>query len=111
MDVYHVEDEKPVKLDQSEYGHFYSDDLYIIDLQGKKHRYVLMWMGPKLNSLELSHTTKYMDIITNYENSSNITRTRVRKGHEEESLLSLFPNGFLIHQGKHRPNTQKNEEI
>lgn len=32
MDVYHIEDEKPVKLDESEYGHFYSDDLYIIDL-------------------------------------------------------------------------------
>ncbi len=49
MSVYHVEDEKPVKLDPVEYGHFFSDDLYIIDLQGKKHRYVLLWMGPKLD--------------------------------------------------------------
>lgn len=50
MDVYVVENEKPVKLEAPEYGHFYSDDLYIIDLQGKNHRYVLLWMGPKLNS-------------------------------------------------------------
>jgi putative hemolysin len=44
-----------------------------------------------------------MDIITNYENSNEITRTRVRRGHEEESLLSLFPNGFITHTGKRRP--------
>ena len=59
-----------------------------------------MWMGPKLNSLEITNSSKYMDIITNYENSSSITRTRVRRGHEDESLLSLFPNGFVIHLGK-----------
>lgn len=41
-----------------------------------------------------------MDIITNYENSNLITRSRVRKGHEEESLLSLFPEGFISYVGK-----------
>ena len=41
-----------------------------------------------------------MDIITNYENSSEITRNRVRKGAEDESFLSLFPQGFIIFQGK-----------
>lgn len=62
-----------------------------------------MWMGPKLNSLEVTNSSKYMDIITNYENSSSITRTRIRRGHEDESLLSLFPNGFIIHVGKRQP--------
>lgn len=89
-----------MKLDKSEWGHVYSDDLYIVDLKGKKHRYVLMWMGPKLDPDQYSDTAKYMDIITNYENSNSITRQRVRKGHEEESLLSLFPGGFIIYKGQ-----------
>lgn len=33
--MYHVEDDNPVLLNKSEWGHFYSDDLYIIDLKGK----------------------------------------------------------------------------
>jgi putative hemolysin len=44
-----------------------------------------------------------MDIITNYENSNAITRSRVRRGHEEESLLSLFPDGFITYVGKRVP--------
>lgn len=57
-------------------------------------------MGPKLDPEEYSHTAKHLDIITNYENSNLITRQRVRKGHEEESLLSLFPDGFITYIGK-----------
>ena len=78
----------------------FSEELYIVDLKAKKHRYVLMWMGPKLDPEQYSYTSKYMDLITNYENSNLITRSRVRRGHEEESLLSLFPNGFITYQGK-----------
>lgn len=66
-----------------------------------------MWMGPKLDPEEYSHTSKYMDIITNYENSNEITRNRVRKGHEDESLLSLFPNGFITYIGKRVPASEK----
>jgi len=106
-----VDNETPVKIEKEEWGHFYSDDIYIIDLKGKKHRYVLMWMGPKLEAEQYTLTSKYMDIVTNYENSNLITRSRVRKGHEEESLLSLFPNGFLIHTGKRVPLNQKINDI
>lgn len=52
-----------------------------------------------------------MDLVTNYENSNSITRTRVRRGHEEESLLSLFPNGFIIHQGHRAPLNEKIEAL
>ena len=62
-----------------------------------------MWMGPKLNMEEQSASSKFIDILTNYENSSSITRTRVRRGHEEESLLSLFPSGFITLHGKRQP--------
>lgn len=52
-----------------------------------------------------------MDLVTNYENSNLITRSRVRRGHEEESLLSLFPNGFITHQGKRVPLSDKINHI
>ncbi len=100
MKVFHVDTGKPVEVKAEEWGHFFSDELYIIDLKGKKHRYVLMWMGPKLNPEQITETSTFMDMVTNYENSNLITRTRVRKGHEEESLLSLFPEGFITYCGK-----------
>jgi hypothetical protein len=109
--MYHVDNDKPVLLAKEEWGHFFSDDLYIIDLKGKKHRYVLMWMGPKLDAKEYADTSKYMDIITNYENSNLITRSRVRKGHEEESLLSLFPQGFMTYIGKKVLVSEKKQQI
>ena len=76
MDVYYVDQEagQSVALDQGEWGHFYSEDLYIIDLKGKNHRYVLMWMGPKLDPDQYTVTAKYFDILTTYENSNEITR-------------------------------------
>ena len=52
-----------------------------------------------------------MDIVTNYENGTHITRARVRLGHEEESLLSLFSNGFVVHRGAHRPVAEKLQEM
>jgi hypothetical protein len=50
MKVFHVDNGKPVEVKQEEWGHFFGEEIYIIDLKGKKHRYVLMWMGPKLNA-------------------------------------------------------------
>jgi hypothetical protein len=66
-----------------------------------------MWMGPKLDPQQYSETAKFMDIITNYENSNLITRSRVQRGHEEESLLSLFPNGFINYVGTRVPVKEK----
>jgi putative hemolysin len=53
--------------------------------------------------LEITHSSNHFDVITNYENSFDITRTRVRRGHEEESFLSLFPKGFITYMGKRIP--------
>lgn len=37
-----------------------------------------------------------MDTICNNVNTSDMTRIRVRKGHEDEAFLQFFPNGFII---------------
>lgn len=66
--------EKLVTLDKEEWGHVFAEELYIVDLKAKKHRYVLMWMGPKLDPDQYTYTAKYMDIVTNHENSNLITR-------------------------------------
>ena len=72
--MYWVKDDKPEVLAKSEWGAFFSNNLYIVDLKGKGHRYVLMWMGPKLEAEAHTATSKHMDIVTNYENSNAITR-------------------------------------
>jgi hypothetical protein len=66
-----------------------------------------MWMGPKLEAEAYTQTSKHMDLITNFENSNLITRQRVRRGHEEESLLSLYPNGFITYLGQRIPIEDK----
>jgi len=111
MDMYHVREGQPQLLDQGEWGHVFADDLYIVDLKGERHRYVLMWTGPKLDPEEYSATSRFMDMVTNYENSNLITRNRVRRGHEEESLLSLFPNGFVVHLGARVPLGDKLAQV
>jgi hypothetical protein len=51
MHVFHVDNEQPRELPNTEWGSFFSEEIYVIDLKGKKHRYVLLWMGPNLNAL------------------------------------------------------------
>jgi hypothetical protein len=50
LSIFVVENGKPVELAKKEHGHFFAEEIYIIDLKGKKQRYVITWMGPKLNS-------------------------------------------------------------
>lgn len=72
--VYLVKEGKPEPVDQAEWGHFFAEETYIIDLKGPKHRYVLCWMGPKLTLEEVTATSSVVDIVTNYENGTHITR-------------------------------------
>lgn len=101
MNVYycHWDSGQVYPIDKEEWGTFYSDEIYLIDLQGKNHRYIVMWIGSHLSLDQYTETSKFFDVLTNYTNSWEITRVRVKRGHEEESLLSLFPSGFVIHMG------------
>lgn len=40
--------------------------------------------------------TSAIEVISDHINTSDMTRIRVRKGHEDESFLKFFPNGFCI---------------
>jgi gelsolin len=96
--VYFLEDNKtPIKIeDPEEEGKFFAESSYVVDLQSNTHRYQLCWQGKKLTSEENSHTLEAMEVISNHINTSDMTRIRVRKGHEDESFLKFFPSGFVI---------------
>ena len=68
-------------------------------------------MGPKLDPAGLSATSDCALKLTNYESGSEITITKVRRGHEEESLMSLFPSGFITFQGHKVPLADKAASI
>jgi hypothetical protein len=41
-----------------------------------------------------------MDILTGgVFDPNNITRVSVRQGHEDDTLLTFFPDGFICHDG------------
>jgi hypothetical protein len=72
----------------------------MIDVKGENHRYVIQWFGPRLPSDVQSNYRKYMDIVTNNILSPReITRITVMQGHEDDTLLTFFPNGFICHDG------------
>jgi hypothetical protein len=51
-------------IPEDEYGHFYQNNVYIIDVKGSKHRYIIQWFGPRLSSDLVSKHRSYMDLLT-----------------------------------------------
>jgi len=96
--VYWLQDGRvPVKItDPAEEGKFFAESVYVIDIQGTGHRYLICWMGQRLIGDQIAKTSEAMDDITEHLNTSDMTRIRVSKGHETEELLRFFPNGFVI---------------
>lgn len=97
--VYVLEDNytKPVRItDPGEDGKFFAESCYVIDIKGTGHRYLICWMGNNLIGDQVAKTSEAMDEICEHLNTSDMTRMRVRKGHETEELLRFFPNGFII---------------
>ena len=98
--VYLNLDGKNIEIPEAEHGHFYQDNVYAIDVKGSKHRYIVQWFGPRLNSAEVSEHRSYTTELTGGVFSpSEITRISVMQGHEDDSLLKFFPNGFIVHDG------------
>ena len=92
--------DQPEEIPAEEHGHFFQDNVYMIDVKGSKHRYIVQWFGPRLPSDTQSEYRKYMDILTNNIFSPReITRITVMQGHEDDTLLTFFPNGFICHDG------------
>jgi hypothetical protein len=96
--VYWLKDNRvPVQItDPAEEGKFFAESVYVIDIKGSGHRYLICWIGGHLVGEQLSTTSEAMDDICEHINTSDMTRMRVKKGHETEELLRFFPKGFII---------------
>ena len=76
--VYLCKDGKNVELSESEHGHFFTDEVYIVDMVGDNHRYIVQWVGPRLNRDKMQALREQMAKLTNYIYSPNqITRLSV----------------------------------
>lgn len=83
----------------------------MIDVKGD-HRYLIQWVGPRLPGDQLSAYREYMAILTDHVyNPSEITRVTVMQGHEDDTLLKFFPNGFICHDGPYKPIAERLEQI
>lgn len=72
----------------------------MIDVKGANHRYIIQWFGPRLGSDIQSEYRKYAAVLTNNVFSPReITRVTVMQGHEDDTLLTFFPKGFICHDG------------
>jgi len=50
--------------------------------------------------------------LTNYVYiPSEITRTSVMQGHEDDTFLTFFPNGFICHDGAYEPIADRIEAL
>lgn len=61
-----------------EQGRFYKDEVYVVDVQGKEHRYMICWMGPKLTGKEIAKTSEAMNVMVGGILDSNTTRSRIQ---------------------------------
>lgn len=71
----------------------------MIDTKGE-HRYLIQWFGPRLPGDLVSKFRKHCDILTGgILSPREITRISVQQGHEDDTLLTFFPSGFICHDG------------
>merc|ERR1712060_585916 len=100
--VYWLKDHKePVKIeDPEEDGKFFAESCYVVDIKSSSHRYQICWQGPKLVGNQQAQTTEAMEIISDHINTSDMTRLRVRKGHEDETFLRFFPNFTILDEAR-----------
>ena len=110
--VYLCVDGKPKLLPESDHGHFFQDNVYAVDIKGDGHRYINQWFGPRLPSDQVSAFRDYTAQLTNYVYiPSEITRTSVMQGHEDDTFLTFFPNGFICHDGAYEPIADRIEAL
>ena len=82
--------------DPRENGKFFAESCYVIHLKSPTHQYFINWLGPRTLSVNISKMATAQDSLTDGVLTSDMTRMRVKKGHEDESMLAFFPEGFLI---------------
>lgn len=42
--MYIVQGKELVKIESNDIGHFFADEMYVVDLKSSTHRYMVCWM-------------------------------------------------------------------
>lgn len=89
------------ELPKEQHGHFFQDEIYLIDIKGTNHRYLLTWIGPRIPADMVSALSQYALKHTDYVMTVyDETRQFIFQGHEDDTLLKFFPF-FICHDGEH----------
>jgi len=60
----------------------------------------MLWCGPRLKLDQQSEYMRHLAVLSNFEYMPGfITRMVVNQGHEDDTVLSFFKNGFFCHDG------------
>lgn len=99
--VYSVEEGNLVQVPEEEVGHFYEQNIYIIDaFDTTSRRLLYLWVGDKKTFNEFKDCEKHFGLLTDHTIGDDTIRVRMRKGKEPSKFLSLFAEGVVIHEGK-----------
>jgi hypothetical protein len=107
--TYVIVDDELVEIDESENGHFYEDNVYIVDVNDSHdRRYLYLWVGNKKSFQDLQYNEKYFGELTEYTIGDDTVRVRMRKGKEPAQFIALFEDGIVLHEGERGvENTEK----
>lgn len=84
----------------------------MIDIKGERHRYIIQWYGKRVPTDIQMANRRYMDILTDgIFSPREITRVNVQHGHEDDTLLTFFDTGFIVHDGSRVPLGEKLAQI
>lgn len=97
--------------DPAEDGKFFAESVYIIDIKGSNHRYLICWMGARLVGDQIAGTAEAVNDICGGILTNDMTTIRVSKGHETEELLRFFPKGFIILDEARVPLSNFNDKV
>ena len=96
--VYVLEDlSNPVEItDPAEQGKFFAESNYIVQIKGTKHQYIIKWFGPKASIESAQGMNKATETLLGGNFTSDDSSFVVKKGQEDDSFMSFFPDGFAI---------------
>lgn len=82
--------------DPREHGKFFAESNYVIRLKSPKHDFKILWIGAQTPIDRRARIRDAMAELTGGILTMDMTFTTIKKGHEDEGLLSFFPEGFCI---------------
>lgn len=105
-------EDAPILIPETEHGHFFQNAVYLVDVKGDKMRYLIQWFGPRMAGDKVSEFRRFMAVLTEgMYIPREIMRVSMQQGHEDDTILKLFPNGFICHDGNHTEIANKQEKI